>query len=388
MRALKNSVWGLAAVLCALLLATPAAAQTVTTGTISGVITDAQGGVLPGATVIAVHDPTGTSYEAVTGVDGRFSMLNVRVGGPYSVTVQMAGFREEKLPDIQVSLGEVKELKFLLQLASVTETVEVTGQASPIDVSRAGAGANIQSDIKEALPTINRSMSDIVRLNPMFNAQGSGAGDGATVVSVAGTSFRYNALQIDGAANNDLFGLASSAGAPGGTAETQPVSLDAIQEIQLVVSPYDVRQGGFAGGGINAITKSGTNDIHGTAFFFGRNQDWVGKGIDNRAVSTFKDKQGGFSVGGPIVRNRAFFFGTADYGRKARPTGRSVSSTGQQFGNEALIDQVLGILQNKYNYSPGSDPKAEFTRATNNDKYFVRGDFNIARIHQLTIRNN
>src|SRR5574340_1718878 len=136
----------------------------------------------------------------------------------------------------------------------------------------------------------------------------------------------------------------------------------AIQEIQLVVSPYDVRQGGFAGGGINAITKSGTNDIHGTGFFFGRNQDWVGKGIDNRAVSTFKDKQGGFSIGGPIVRNRAFFFGTADYGRKARPTGRSVAGTGQQFGNEALVDQVLGILQTKYNYSPGSDPKAEFTR--------------------------
>ena len=119
----------------------------------------------------------------------------------------------------------------------------------------------------------------------MFNAQGGGAGDGQSVVSVAGNSSRYNGLQIDGAANNDLFGLASSAGAPGGTAETQPISLDAIQEIQLVVSPYDVRQGGFTGGGINAITKSGTNSIHGTAFFFGRNQDWVGKGFDRPARS-------------------------------------------------------------------------------------------------------
>ena len=141
-----------------------------------------------------------------------------------------------------------------------------------IDSSVAGTGANVSNAVKEALPTITRSIADIVRVSPLFNSQGSGAGDGASVVSVAGTSFRYNALQIDGAANNDLFGLAGSAGAPGGAAETQPISLDAIQEIQLVVSPYDVRQGGFAGGGINAITKSGSNALRGTAFFFGRNQ--------------------------------------------------------------------------------------------------------------------
>ena len=173
------------------------------------------------------------------------------------------------------------------------------------------------------------------------------------MVSVAGSSFRYNALQIDGAANNDLFGLAGSAGAPGGAAETQPISLDAIQEIQLVVSPYDVRQGGFAGGGINAITKSGSNSLRGTAFFFGRNQDWVGKGADDREISEFKDKQGGGSLGGPLVQNQAFFFGTVDYGRKLRPTGFSVNSTGQQFGNEAAVNQVLSILQNQYGYNPG-----------------------------------
>ena len=145
------------------------------------------------------------------------------------------------------------------------------------------------------------------------------------MVSVAGSSYRYNSIQIDGAVNNDLFGLASSAGVPGGTAETQPVSLDAIQEIQLVVSPYDIRQGGFAGGGINAVTKSGTNSLHGTAFFFGRNQDWVGKGVDaTTKISTFKDKQGGGSLGGPIVKNKVFFFGTLDDQRKERPVGFSV----------------------------------------------------------------
>src|SRR5439155_7122031 len=122
---------------------------------------------------------------------------------------------------------------------------------------------NIPNAVKENLPSINRSLADIVRINPLFNTFGGGSGaDTATVVAVAGNSYRYNSLQIDGAVNNDLFGLASSAGVPGGTAETQPVSLDAVQEIQLVVSPYDIRQGGFSGGGINAITKSGSNDLH------------------------------------------------------------------------------------------------------------------------------
>jgi carboxypeptidase family protein len=387
MRTSFTSLLGCVALLCAL-AAGPAAGQTITTGTISGTVTDAQGGVLPGATVTAVHTPTGTTYEAVTEADGHFLMLNVRAGGPYTIAVNMSGFRDEKLGDIQVALGEEKRVSFTMQLASLTETVEVTGQASPIDTSRAGAGGNIAADVKETLPTITRSIADIVRINPLFNAQGGGAGDQASVVSAAGTSYRYNSLQIDGAQNQDLFGLASSAGAPGGTAETQPISLDAIQEIQLVVSPYDVRQGGFAGGGINAITKSGTNEFHGTAFFFGRNQDWVGKGIDNRKVSTFKDKQGGGSIGGPIVQNRAFFFGTADYGRKSRPTGLSVSSSGQQFGQEALVDQFLGILQSRYGYTPGPDPKGEFTRATNNDKYFVRTDLNLASGHQMTVRHN
>ena len=162
---------------------------------------------------------------------------------------------------------------------------------------------------------------------------------------MAGNSYRYNSLQIDGAVNNDLFGLASSAGTPGGTAETQPISLDAIQEIQLVVSPYDVRQGGFSGGGINAITKSGTNDIHGTAFFFGRNQDWVGKGVSDTKISTLKDKQGGGSLGGPIVQNKVFYFGTAEWARKQRPTGFCVTGCGQTFTQPALFNRYINDLQ-------------------------------------------
>ena len=295
---------------------------------------------------------------------------------------------QQTLTGLEVSLGERELVDVRLQVAAVTETVEVVASPSLIDSSVAGTGANVSNAVKETLPTITRSIADMVRISPLFNSQGSGAGDGASVVSVAGTSFRYNALQIDGAANNDLFGLAGSAGAPGGAAETQPISLDAIQEIQLVVSPYDVRQGGFAGGGINAITKSGSNALRGTAFYFGRNQSWVGDGADDRPISEFKDKQFGGSVGGPIVQNKAFFFGTADYARKLRPTGFSVNSGGQQFGNEADVNRVLSILQNRYGYSPGPDPLAEFGKATDSDKYFVRTDFNLGSNHQLTVRNN
>ncbi|HWK10370.1 MAG TPA: carboxypeptidase-like regulatory domain-containing protein, partial [Vicinamibacterales bacterium] len=254
MRLCTKAGWSLPVVLClALFWAVSAAAQTVTTGNIAGTVTDTQGGVLPGATVTATHVPTGTSYEAVTGPDGRFSILNVRVG-PYTIAVDMSGFRPEKQENIDVQLGAERTVDFKLQVATVSETVDVVAEAPAIDLSRAGTADNISNQVKETLPTITRSLTDIVRINPLFNTFGGGSGaDTATVVSVAGNSYRYNSLQIDGAANNDLFGLAGSAGVPGGNAETQPVSLDAVQDIQLVVSPYDVRQGGFSGGGINVI---------------------------------------------------------------------------------------------------------------------------------------
>jgi hypothetical protein len=387
MKLRTKAVWSLAAVLCcALLCAAPVGAQTVTTGNITGTIIDAQGGVLPGATVTAVHTDTGTSYEGVTGVDGRYSILNVRVG-TYTITVNMSGFKDQKQEKVPVELGAERTADFKLQLSSVSETVDVVAAAPTIDLSRAGTADNIPNAVKETLPTITRSLNDIVRISPMFNAQGGGAGDQASVVSVAGNSPRYNGLQIDGAANNDLFGLASSAGAPGGTAETQPISLDAIQEIQLVVAPYDVRQGGFTGGGINAVTKSGTNTLHGTGFYFTRNQNWVGKGVTDRRISTLKDKQGGGSLGGPIMKNKAFFFGTADYGRKERPTGFSVNQGGQTTGNADLVNRFVTDLK-ALGYTVPGDPLGEFNKLTNNDKYFVRGDVNVAKGHQLTIRHN
>ena len=373
----------------AVISARPAFAQTITTGTISGSVVDPQGGVLPGATVVALHTPTGTAYEAVTQADGRFTILSVRVGGPYTITVKMQGFKDDVLQNVNVGLGEDRAVTSKLKLAGVTETVQVMAEAQQIDASRAGAGANISNDIKEVLPTISRSIFDIARINPLFNAVGGAGGDGASVISVAGSSYRTNSIQIDGALNNDLFGLSGSGGVPGGAMETQPIAFDAIQEIQLVVSPYDVRQGGFSGGGINAVTKSGTNAFHGTGFFFGRNQAWVGKGVTNTAISNFKEKQGGGSLGGRLIENRAFFFASGEVYRRLKPTGVSVGGTGVPFsGSTALVDQYLSILANTYGYTPSSDPKGEFGRKTDNNKYFGRMDFNVASGHQLTLRHN
>ena len=378
-----KAVWSLAIAACLLALGgTPASAQTVTTGSLAGVVADAQGGVLPGATVTAVHTATGTSYEAVTDAQGRFNILNIRVG-EYRVTAVMSGFREEVQQSVNVTLGEQRTVDFKLQLETLAETVEVVGVTSIIDSSRAGAADSVSSAEVQNLPTISRSLVDIVRVSPYFSA--TSLNDDPLAISVAGRNNRYNNVQIDGAVNNDVFGLAAS-GTPGGQTETQPISLDAIEELQLVVSPYDVRQGGFSGGGINAITKSGTNAFRGTGYFFGRNEDWVGESPTGTKVGQFKDQQFGASLGGPIVANRAFFFSNLEWGRRDNPSGVSVSGSGQQFGREAEIDRFISILRNRYNYDPGG--KEEFIRTVDNDKVFVRGDFNPARNHQLTARHN
>ena len=261
----------------------------------------------------------------------------------------MSGFKKLDQSNIPVGLGEQKAVEFKLELEAVTETVEVRGESPIIDSSRAGAGDNISSRAVENLPTIARGLTDIARTSPYFNP--IGLNNDPLALSVAGRNNRYNNVQIDGAVNNDVFGLSPS-GTPGGVTEAQPISLDAIQELQLVVSPYDVRQGGFSGGGINAITKSGTNLFKGTGYFFGRNQDWVGESPTGTKVGSFKDKQFGGSVGGPIAKNRAFFFGNIDWARKDNPSGVSVNGSGQQFGHEAEIQRFVDILKNSTTTTP------------------------------------
>ena len=271
----------LSAVVCLLITlgtAAPTLGQNVTSGSISGLAVDQQGSVLPGVTIEAVHGPTGTNYSAITDGEGRFLISSARVGGPYTVTANLSGFRPQEQVNVTVPLGETISLDFKLPIAAVAETVTVEAEVNPvINPSRNGPAANVSSEQLATLPTVSRSLEDFARTSPYFSPIAVNAEPGA--LSVAGRNNRYNSIQIDGAVNNDLFGL-SATGAPAGQTESQPISLDAIEELQLLVAPYDVRQGGFSGGGLNAVTKSGTNQFSGTAYYLARSENFVGSYTD------------------------------------------------------------------------------------------------------------
>jgi hypothetical protein len=388
------------------------ASAQVTTGNITGTVTDQQGGALPGAVVVATHVPTGTPYKTVTDKDGRFQVLEVRIGGPYTVTVTMSGFKDQTQASITVKLGEDSPLKFSLELQKLSETVEVA--TTPIDFAEAGATSNINQFQKDSVPTIARAIFDVIQTNPYFSNYTT-TGNGQASISVAGRNNRYNNIQIDGAVNNDIFGLSAS-GTPEGQTSSQPISLDAIAEFQLLVTPYDVRQGGFSGGGVNIVTRSGANTMSGDGFFYGRNQSWVGKyfnayttvkdsggnvtgvGAETGPIATFSDKQGGGSIGGAIKQNRMFFFASSDSQRQQTPSGIHVDGSSPNFATalpdngNAAIDTILATLNTKYGYDPtggsGIDPKSDFIKGTNSDKVFVRVDFNLKPGQRLTIRNN
>jgi Carboxypeptidase regulatory-like domain len=372
-------------------IAAPALAQNVTTGSISGVAVDQQDAVLPGVTIEAVHGPTGTQYSAITDSNGRFFISSVRVGGPYTVTAALSGFRSQEQANINVPLGETIALNFKLALANVAENITVEAEVNPvINPSRTGPAANVSTEQLQNLPTVSRSLEDFARTSPYFSPIAINAEPGA--LSVAGRNNRYNSIQIDGAVNNDLFGL-SATGAPAGQTESQPISIDAIEELQLLVAPYDVRQGGFSGGGLNAVTKSGTNALHGTAYYLGRSESFVGDytdpftGSQSLPYGAFSEKIGGGSIGGPIRQNKIFFFGNFEMNRRGVPSGFSVGgSEGVDFGRQDEANRILNTLKTKYNYDPGG--LDQFTRAIDNNKFFVRGDVNLSANHRFTVRHN
>ncbi|MCB1058435.1 MAG: TonB-dependent receptor [Acidobacteria bacterium] len=373
------------ALLCAfLVLCAPAVfAQGITTGSLSGTITDQEGAVLPGVIIEAVHQPTGTRYSTVSRSDGRYAILNVRVGGPYTVKANLDGFQPQEKTNIFVDLGEDTVVNFQLSLGAIEETLTVVADANPvIDSTHYGAASNVSSEAIDTLPTVGRGLEDFARLNPNFATTASN--DGPTSITVAGRNNRYNSILIDGAVNNDLFGLADS-GTPGGQAETQPVSIDAIDSLQLLVSPYDVRQGGFSGGGINAITKSGTNAFKGSVYGYTRDQSFVGD-LDGRDIADFSQDQYGLSVGGPISKDKIFFFFNGEISRRDQPTGFSINGSGQQFGHLDEVNTFRNILIDRYGFDPGG--LDEQIRGTDSDKYFGRIDFNLSDGQQLRLRHN
>jgi outer membrane receptor for ferrienterochelin and colicin len=380
-------------VACALGTATVAVAQETTGRLVGSVSMKADQSMLPGVAVEALHVPTGTRYTAVTAANGRYNILNVRVGGPYTVTAQISGFRAQTQKDINVALGESRQLNFALDLESVTESVVVTAESAPlISPDKMGSGMAVSEAEIKALPTINRQFQDLARVNPYVNVA---AGDeSGTNISVSGKNNRYNTIQIDGAVNNDLFGLAAT-GTPGGQASTQPISMDSIQELQVVVSPYDVKQGGFTGGAINAITRGGSNTISASIYGSMRNENFIGSKVPNayaseasdRPYKTFDGDQFGARVGGPILKDRLFFFLSGERNTRSEPTsGSADGSTTNSYKDPAGAARFRDILINKYGFDPGS--LGDYNTATDSDLLFGRLDFNANESHNITLRHN
>jgi hypothetical protein len=370
------------------LLPAVAFGQTATTGAFSGVVNDADGNPVLGAEVVIVHNPTGTTFTTLTRSNGQFKVPAVRVGGPYTVTVSYEGFKTEKKEGLVVKLGETKHVSFTLQLATVDAgEVVVTASTTIINPYRTGASQNVGQDSIEDLPTISRDLSSFTRLAPQF-ASGEDSGS----FSAAGRSPRYNNIQIDGAQNNDLFGLGNS-GTPGGQTMVSPISLDAIQEFQIVLAPYDVRHGMFTGGGVNVVTKNGTNNFHGSAYFYGRNESLARKGggdSELREFPEFSESSFGATFGGPLVKDKLFFFVSAE--RKTEKSQKDLdyiidgSGSPTDYGFKEDADQLIAILRDQYGYDAGTyGPTANEFDST---QFFARLDWNINQNHRLTLRHN
>ncbi|MBL7699943.1 MAG: TonB-dependent receptor [Chitinophagaceae bacterium] len=344
----------------------------VTTSSISGTIRSGNE-TLTGATVKATHEPTGTTYSTSSLTGGIFNLVNLIPGGPYKLEVSFVGYQTYIQDSLYFALGENTrvDVPMIATAAGLTEVV-VTGTSAAR--RKTGASTGISRQTIAALPTLSRSIQDYTRLTPQANGN-----------SFGGVNNRFNNITIDGAVNNDVFGLAST-GTPGGQASTTPISLDAIQEIQVVLAPYDITFGNFTGGGVNAVTRSGTNRLEGSAYYFVRNEGTVGKDPISKIKTTdFSDKQYGLRLGGPIIKNKLFFFVNGELARRNAPTLFNAGENGSAITSEEAT-QLSSFLQSAYNYDAGT--AAPFDAKTQSDKIFSRIDWNINETHRLTVRHN
>jgi outer membrane receptor for ferrienterochelin and colicin len=371
--------------LAGLLFTAGAFAQGVTTSALGGQVTDDLGEPLPGANILAVHTPTGTRYGAATDFDGFYRISNMRSGGPYTITISYVGFEDFVKRDVYLSLGQTERVSTQMSesaeaLDEIILTVDNTGI---FDSNKTGASTNISQRNIQTLPTVSRSIADFVRLTPQ--AQITEGTDGFSI-SIAGQNNRYNAIYVDGAVNNDVFGLAGS-GTNGGQTGVNPFSVDAIESFQVSVAPFDVRISGFAGGAINAITRSGTNEWRGTAYGFVRNEGLAGKtppdlvGDDGRQkLPEFNATNYGLSIGGPIIKDKLFFF--INYEREDRDTPQPFAIS-EYTGNatEADITNLRNFVQNQYGYNIGTFDGNPQTLVSN--RVVTKIDYNINDNHKL-----
>lgn len=354
----------------------------VTTSAMSGHVSDELGEDVISALVRVVHQPSGTTYSAITNTDGRWAIQGMRVGGPYEVEITYIGYADKTIDDITLQLGETYNINVSLS-ENITELGEVvvTGTRSKFAAEKTGATTNISNTQLTTLPTANRSISDIVRLSPYANGMGFAGGDS-----------RSTNFTLDGANLNNNFGLSSAL--PGGGT---PISMDAIDEVQVVVAPFDVRQTNFIGGGINAVTKSGTNTFKGTAYVYHSNENMHGNRIDNADLGergTNRNTTYGFTLGGPIVKNKLFFFANAEYSKipsvinRWRASEDGVADPDNYISRTTIADlqKVRDFMMQRYGYDTGSF--TDFPADESNLKLLGRIDWNITDNHHLAVRYN
>lgn len=408
MRNLIRLFTGVAA--AALLSLSPDAvrAQGVTSAAIEGVVTDASGQPVVGATVNGVHTPSGSTYSTVTRSGGNYTLSNVKVGGPYTVTVSASGSASKRVSGINTDLSQATRVNVALSAGAPPSSVATEGaapvagdpsrvivEASVVDdeifsPSRTGAATNVGRAQIESLPTISRSLQDFTRLTPQANGG-----------SVAGANNRFNNISIDGATINDAFGLEASGLL---TARSEPISLDVIDQVRVSLSPYDVRQSNFTGGSIDAVTKSGTNKFHGSIYGYYRDADMVGRstytirtpanerGKLHSRLDGFEDYTYGLTIGGPIIKDKLFFFAGYESKRRTEPQLGSlgvVGGGGGFFSTPAIANNTAAVIAttiNNYGYDPGTIGTA--LDKVEDDKYFIRIDWNITKDQKLTLRYN
>ena len=363
-----------------------AASAQVTTSSLGGRVLDQNGEPVIGAAVVAIHEPSGTSYGSVTNVEGLYTIQGMRTGGPYRVEVSCLGYQQVNYTDITLTLAETYNLNAEISESNefLSEAVVIAAPTSKFAaVEKTGSVTNIDNKQIEAIPTVNRSITDVTRLSPY----------GGNGMSFAGSDGRTANFTVDGANFNNNFGLSSNL--PGGG---NPISIDAIEELQVVISPYDVRQTNFIGGGINAITKSGTNTFRGTAYVYHKNENMQGDSVYGEQITgaraVNRSTTYGFTLGGPIIKNKLFFFVNAEYSKIPSVVNRwRGSENGVAVPNDYIsrttlqdLETVRNFVYRNYKYETGS--YTDFPADESNAKVLARLDWNISQKHHLALRYN
>ena len=353
----------------------------VTTSNIRGTVVDDQSVPLFGANVVAVHTPTGTRYGAITNEDGRYNLLNLRVGGPYEVTISYVGFKTAVKNDIFLTLGKTfnYNLTMVSDSQALDEVVVVSDATGTFGSDRTGSETSVGRRELTRLPTITRSAQDFTRLEPTSDGN-----------SFGGRNSQYNNFSLDGSIFNNPFGL--DAATPGGQTNAQPISLDAIDQIQVSLAPYDVTQAGFTGASVNAVTKSGTNELKGTVYTFFRNQDLTGSKVEGEDifVPDLTQTQFGVSIGGPIVKNKLFFFANFERDQREDLGSNFVANRGQSGNNVSRVSETDLLLVSDalagLGYETG--PFEGFLLDTESTKGIFKLDWNINDNNRLALIYN